>query len=86
MNSKPFRMDVSWREWYYEPGPSPEGAQVGDHIPMREDCITTADVDAVAGVLDDALPNGKYSVEGVRELAEDVLAAVLGVLATQQPV
>lgn len=35
---EPFRMDVSWREWFYEAGPHPatDGLSVGDHLPMVE--------------------------------------------------
>ena len=76
--STPYRLDVSWREWYYGPGPSPEGYSVGDHVPMREDRITPTDVEAVTATLDGRLPTTAYSVEGIRELAEDVLGAVLG--------
>jgi hypothetical protein len=52
--SEPFRMDVSWREWYYEPGPAPGGLRVGDSLRVREDRLTASDIEAAKAAIAEA--------------------------------
>ncbi len=72
---QPFRARMSWREWYYGDAQPPPGTQIGDSIPVREDAVCEADVEAVVRRM---VKWGATDSEETDRQARALLALVLG--------
>jgi hypothetical protein len=74
-----YRLDVSWREWYYvnaDGGELPEGTKVGNAVAMREDRVLDSDVRAAVEAVHRET-GGALTDDEAEFYARTVLAAVL---------